>query len=175
VFLLSLDILLMMSDLHPKVQKVLDTYEIAYEIFLCDPELADTAAFCDHYGFKLDQSANTILVASKKIEPTKYAACVVLATAKLDVNKKVCQLLDIKRASFANGEETVQLTGMMIGGVVAIGIENMPIYIDEAVMKQPQVIMGGGNRSTKLLLNPKELQKLPDVEIIPELAKTKQE
>lgn len=160
-------------QLHPTVQKALDTHGITYEIFPCDPELADTAAFCEHYGFSLDQSANTILVASKKIEPTKYAACVVLGTTKLDVNKKVCQLMDIKRASFANGEETVNLTDMMIGGVTAIGIENLPIYIDAAVMEQKQVVMGGGNRSTKLLLDPEELKKLPNVQIIETLAKPK--
>lgn len=162
------------NEFHPKVQEALDANDIQYEVFPCDPGLADTAAFCEHYGFKLDQSANTILVASKKVEPTKYAACVVLATTKLDVNKKVCKLLEVKRASFANGEETVELTGMMIGGVVAIGIEDMPIYVDSAVMKQEKVVMGGGNRSTKLLLDPKELEKLPNVQIIEELAKPKE-
>lgn len=160
--------------LHLKVQKALDAHDIAHEVFPCDPELADTAAFCEHYDFKLDQSANTILVASKKIEPAKYAACVVLATTKLDVNKKVCKLLEVKRASFANGEETVRLTDMMIGGVVAIGVEDMPIYVDAAVMKQEKVVMGGGNRSTKLLLDPKELKKLPNVQIVEDLAKSKE-
>lgn len=161
------------SELHPAVQKALESHKIEYEVFPCDPDLADTAAFCEHYGFTLDQSANTILVASKKIEPTKYAVCVVLGTTKLDVNKKVCQLLGIKRASFANGEETTTLTGMMIGGVTAIGIGNLPMYVDAAVMERKQVVMGGGNRSTKLLLDPKELKKLPNIQIVEDLAKPK--
>ena len=76
----------------------------------CDPELADTTAFCEHYGFTLDQSANTIVVASKKTEPTKYAICVGLATTSLDVNKKVTALLGVKRASFADAETTEKLT-----------------------------------------------------------------
>ncbi len=33
--------------------------------------------------------------------------------------------------------------------------------------------MGGGNRSSKLLLNPQELLKLPHVEVIEGLAKPK--
>lgn len=159
--------------LHQKTQDALSAYNIAYEVLPCDPELADTTAFCEHYGFTLDQSANTILVASKKVEPTRYAACVVLGTTKLDVNKKVCQLLDVKRASFANSEETIQLTDMLIGGVTAIGIKGMPIYIDADVMEQQQVIMGGGNRSSKLLLNPQELKKLPNITIVEGLAKVK--
>ncbi len=162
------------TPLHPQAEKALKTHGLSYEVFPCDPELADTAAFCEHYDFTLDQSANTILVAFKKVEPTKYAVCVVLGTTKLDVNKKVCQLLDVKRASFANSEETVQLTDMMIGGVTAIGIEDLPIFVDAAVIDQKQIVMGGGNRSTKLLLHPDELKKLPNVQIVEDLAKPKE-
>jgi prolyl-tRNA editing enzyme YbaK/EbsC (Cys-tRNA(Pro) deacylase) len=162
-----------MSQLDPKVQAALDAHHITHEVLACDPDLADTAAFCEHYGFTLDQAANTILVASKKVDPTTYAVCVVLGTTKLDVNKKVCQLLGVKRASFASGDETVQQTGMMIGGVTAIGIDNLPIYVDDAVMKQDKVVMGGGNRSSKLLLDPQELTKLAGTEIVLDLAKPK--
>jgi prolyl-tRNA editing enzyme YbaK/EbsC (Cys-tRNA(Pro) deacylase) len=90
------------------------------------------------------------------------------------VNKKVSELMGIKRLSFATAEQTTEVTGMMIGGVVAIGIEGMPIYIDAAVFDNEEIVMGGGNRSTKLLLSPKELNKLPTVEIIENLAKPKE-
>lgn len=159
--------------IHPKTQAALQAHDITYEVLECDPDLADTAAFTEHYGFTLDQAANTILVASKKVEPTKYAVCVVLGTTKLDVNKAVCKLLGVKRASFASGDETVSLTDMMIGGVVAIGIEDLPIYIDQAVMDQEKVIMGGGNRSSKLLLDPAQLKKLPNAQVVENLAKPK--
>ncbi len=157
------------NALDPKVASALIDVGIAHRVIDCDPELADTAAFCEHYGYKLSQSANTIVVAAKN-EPA-YAACVVLASTRLDVNKKVCQLLGVKRASFANAEQTKELTGMMIGGVVAVGISNMPIYVDAAVMRQDEVVMGGGNRSSKLILNPSELKKLPGMEVIEGLAK----
>jgi prolyl-tRNA editing enzyme YbaK/EbsC (Cys-tRNA(Pro) deacylase) len=159
--------------LDPKVSQTLEHYGVTYEVLACDPELADTAAFCERYGFDLDQSANTIVVASKKAEPITYAVCVVLATTKLDVNKKVRQLLGVKKASFASGEETVKLTGMMIGGVTAIGIDDLPIYVDQAVMQRGSVIMGGGNRSSKVLLEPQELEKLPHVQIVQDLAMPK--
>jgi prolyl-tRNA editing enzyme YbaK/EbsC (Cys-tRNA(Pro) deacylase) len=95
----------------------------------------------------------------------------VLASTRLDVNKMVTKLLDIKRASFADGETTRQLTGMEIGGVTAIGISNHPIFIDAAVMDQPKVVMGGGNRSSKVVLTPNELLKLPNVSVVSELAR----
>ena len=161
-----------MSELASQVKTALDTSGIRYKVLACDPNLADTAAFCEHYGFTLEQAANTILVASRKSEPTKYALCVVLGTTRLDVNKKVCELLGVKRASFADAETTRELTGMEIGGVVAIGTNpEIPVYIDSLVLEQEKVVMGGGNRTSKLVLDPKELQKLPQANVINNLAK----
>ena len=96
-----------------------------------------------------------------------------LGTTRLDVNKKVSELLAVKRLSFADEETTMDLTGMMIGGVTPFGIDDLPIYVDRAVMEQVRVVMGGGNRSSKLLLNPNELTKLPNVVVVEGLAKPK--
>ncbi len=96
-----------------------------------------------------------------------------LGTTRLDVNQKVCELLGVKKASFADAETTMQRTSMLIGGVTAVGIADAPIYIDSAVMRTKEVVMGGGNRSSKLLLNPQELLKLPQVEVIEGLARPK--
>ena len=140
--------------------------DVVYEVLPCDPDMADTAAFCAHYGFAIEQGRNHLALEG-------YAACVVLGTTRLDVNKKVSELLTVKRLSFANEETTVDLTGMLIGGVTAFGIGDLPIYVDSAVMEQAQVVMGGGNRSSKLLLNPNELTKLPNVVVVEGLAKPK--
>lgn len=156
----------MISILAPKVVQTIAEYNLQVEEIACESDFADTATFVKKYGFTLDQSANTILVTSKKVEPPKYAVCVVLASTRLDVNKKVTKLLGVKRASFADAETTKQLTDMEIGGVVAIGILDLPIYIDEAVMKQKKVVIGGGNRTSKIVLSPQELLKLPSVEAV---------
>ena len=165
---------MLMTQLDPKVQRALDAHDLTYEVVEGDPNLADTTAFVEKYGFALDQSANAIIVASRKIDPPIYALCVVLATTRLDVTKAVVKHMGINRASFADAETTKELTGMMIGGVTAPGVEVMPIYIDAAVVKVPEVIMGGGNRSSKLLLNPHELLKLPNTEVVEGLAKPSQ-
>ena len=158
------------TKLHPSVEQALAEYGIAHEVLACDAELADTAAFCEHYGVSLEQAANTILVASRKVDPPKYAVCVVLGTTRLDVNKTVREKLAVKRLSFADAETTTKLTGMLIGGVTAIGTRDLPIYVDGAVMQQSEVIMGGGNRTSKLRLAPQQLAKLPGVEVIEGLA-----
>jgi prolyl-tRNA editing enzyme YbaK/EbsC (Cys-tRNA(Pro) deacylase) len=151
--------------LHPAVAESLKKYGIEQEVMACDPDMADTAAFCEHYKISPTQTANCIIAVGKS-EPLTYACCVVLATCKLDVNKKLSQLLGIKRCSFAGGEQTLDLTGMMIGGVTPFGVPEMPIYIDAAVMNNEKIVLGGGNRSSKLLLNPAELHKLPNVQIV---------
>ena len=159
-------------DLLPAVRDALVKYKIVHEVLECDPDLADTAAFCEKYGYKPEESANTIIITSRKVEPTIYCVCVVLATDRLDVNSAVRKLMGAKKVSFADAETTKDLTGMMIGGVTAPGIADLPIYVDANVLKAERIIMGGGNRSTKILIEPKELEKLPNVEIVTGLAKS---
>jgi len=157
--------------LHPAVAAAVAAAGIGAEILACDPDLADTAAFCAHYGYAPSQAANTIVVAAKT-DPVRYAACVALATTRLDVNKKVCAVMGVKKASFASADQTLALTGMMIGGVTVAGLPaDLPIYVDAAVMTCEKVIVGGGNRSSKLLLAPAELRKLPGVQVIEGLAR----
>ncbi|MDQ0850450.1 prolyl-tRNA editing enzyme YbaK/EbsC (Cys-tRNA(Pro) deacylase) [Arthrobacter sp. B3I9] len=156
--------------LQPSVADALGAHGISHEVLACSPDLADTAEFCEHYGFTLDQAANTILVSSKKVDPPRYAVCVVLGTTRLDVNRCVRNLLDVKRASFADAETTIAVTGMLVGGVTAAGIDGLPIYVDRAVMDTPRVVMGGGNRTSKIVLAPAELLKLPGLEVVEGLA-----
>ena len=92
---------------------LLEPLGVAYELFACDPGLADTAAFCAAYGFAPEESANTILVIGKG-DPPRYAACVVLAPNRLDVNRTVRDRLGTRKASFAPAESTREITGMEI-------------------------------------------------------------
>jgi prolyl-tRNA editing enzyme YbaK/EbsC (Cys-tRNA(Pro) deacylase) len=144
---------------------------VAYEIVPCDPELADTAAFCEAYGYRLDQSANAIVVVGKS-EPRIYAACLVLANTRLDVNGVVRRKFGVKKASFASAEETIEITAMQIGGVTPYGLPaGLPIWIDSRIMALERVIVGGGSRDRKLLVPPQSLAALPAAEVIEDLAK----
>jgi len=141
-----------------------------YELFACDPELADTAAFCAAYGFAMGESANTIVVIGKS-DPPRYAACVVLATHRLDVNRVVKGRLGTRKASFASQDETRALTGMAIGGVTAFGLpDGLPLWVDAAVMARERIVLGGGSRSWKVIAPPSILLTLPGVEVVEGLA-----
>src|SRR5438874_7584579 len=111
----------MAPDERAALESILDGTGVDYELFPCDPALADTSRFCAAYGFALEDSANTIVVVGKA-EPRRYAACVLLATHRLDVNRTVRAQLGTRKASFASAEETRDLTGMAIGGVTAFGL-----------------------------------------------------
>lgn len=159
-----------MDMMERRVRDELDRLDVAHELIACDPDLADTAAFCAHYGYPMNQSANTIVVASKRPQG-HHAACVVLSTTRLDVNKRVCGLLDVKKASFANPEATAELTGMLMGGVTPFGLpEGLAVYVDSRVMACEWVILGGGSRSLKVKIDPAVFDKIPDAEVIDDLA-----
>lgn len=148
----------------------LDALGVPYDIMPCDPELADTANFCAAYGIPLEDSANTILVAGRT-NPPPYAACVVLAHTRLDVNRVVKQRLGVRKASFADPEQTRKLTGMELGGVTVFGLPaDMPIWVDARVMARERIVLGGGNRSSKIAAPPGILLALPNVEVVESLA-----
>src|SRR5215467_11018355 len=144
-------------------EKVADTIGklgIGYELITIDPAFADTAAFCEKYGYPVERSCNTIIVASKK-EPKQFVACVVLAHTKLDVNKRVTKLMGVPKASFASAEEMMALTGMQVGGVTPFSLpQGMPLYIDDRIPSLDWIILGGGGRSLKIKTSPEALIKL---------------
>lgn len=156
--------------LHPAVRDVLEQLAVDHQVMACDPVLADTAAFIEAYGVPADRSANTIVVASKGAEP-RYVACVLLATTSLDVNNVVRREMGVRKASFAGADPVRELTGMEIGGVTPFGLPpELPVLVDARVMGPDWIILGGGNRSSKLRLAPDALRALPSLRVIEGLA-----
>lgn len=144
---------------------------LAYEEMECDPELADTAQFCEAYGIPLEKSANAILVASRKPEG-HHAVCVVLAHTRLDVNGTVRKKLGVRKVSFAPPDVTKELTGQEIGGVTIFGLpSDVPVWLDRHVMECDWVIVGAGSRSAKIKLDPTQLEGIAGYEVVDDLAK----
>ncbi len=157
-------------EVHPAVTAALERLGAEYEVLPCDPELADTLRFCEAYGFALEDSANTILVASKR-PPGRLAACVVLASTRLDVNHTVKAHLGVRRLSFASPETTLEVTGMEIGGVTPFGLgAELPVLIDSRVPTRERVVVGAGTRTAKIRCRPDVLTRLPSAEVVEGLA-----
>ena len=137
-----------------------------------DPTLADTAEFCAAYGSPLDGSANCVVVAGRRGEDTRYAACLVLASTRADVNSVVRKRLNARRASFAAMDDAVARSGMEYGGITPIGLpEDWPVLVDSAVAAAPAVVIGSGVRHSKLALPGPLAARLPGAEVIEGLAR----
>jgi prolyl-tRNA editing enzyme YbaK/EbsC (Cys-tRNA(Pro) deacylase) len=132
-----------------------------------DPDLADTAQFCAAYSSPLDRSANCVVVAGRRGEDTRYAACLVLATTRADVNGLVRKRLGARKASFAPMDDAVERTGMAYGGITAIGLpDGWPLLVDSAVAAAPAVVIGSGIRGSKLALPGELAARLPGAEVV---------
>jgi prolyl-tRNA editing enzyme YbaK/EbsC (Cys-tRNA(Pro) deacylase) len=151
---------LVAEPVRPRLQGGLWVSEI-------DPDLADTAAFCEHYDIGLDISANCVVVEARRAERTWHAACLVLATTRADVNGVVRKHLGARKISFASMDTAVSLTGMEYGGITPVGLPaDWPVLIDVNVMDQETVIIGSGIRGSKLLISTGVLASLPSAEVM---------
>ncbi len=132
-----------------------------------DPDLADTAEFCAHYGTPVWASANCVVILGKRGETEKLAACLVLATTRADVNGVARRRLDVRKASFAPMDRAVAESGMAYGGITPIGLPaDWPLLVDTAVAEAPEVVIGSGIRGSKLLVPGDLLAALPNAEVV---------
>jgi len=132
-----------------------------------DPGLADTAAFCEHYEIGLDVSANCVVVEARRADRVWFAACVVLAITRANVNGIVRKHLGARKISFAPMDAAVSLTGMEYGGITPVGLpDDWPILVDRNVIDQDRVIIGSGIRGSKLLAATEVLASLPNAEVL---------
>jgi prolyl-tRNA editing enzyme YbaK/EbsC (Cys-tRNA(Pro) deacylase) len=155
----------------PAVLGSMESLGIIFEEMACDPDLADTAAFCEAYDVPLDRSANTILVAARRPEG-QVVACLVLATTRLDVNGLVRQRMGVRKASFADAETTREMTGMEIGGVTIFGLPTeIPVWVDSRVLDNDWVVIGAGTRTAKIRLDPSQLEGIDGFEIVEDLGR----
>lgn len=132
-----------------------------------DPDLADTAAFCERYGVAMEESANCVVVAGRRGGVERLAACMILANTRADVNGVVRRSLDVRKASFAQVDVAVAETGMEYGGITPIGLpDGWPIFVDAAVAAAERVVIGSGVRRSKLVVAGSLVAALPGATVL---------
>ena len=157
------------AAVREEVAEIVARDHVGVEVMDCDPSLADTAAFCEAYGFALADSANAIVVIGKS-DPPAYAVCLVLATTRLDVNRAVRRRLGTRKASFAPPDTTARITGMTMGGVTPFALPpGLPVWVDAAVMTRDRIVVGGGSRSCKVVGPPSMLLSINGAEVVDDL------
>lgn len=137
------------------------------EIAGIDPALSDTVEFCEAYGVALADSANCVVVAAKRGGATAYAACVVPATGRADVNGLVRRHLGARKVSFAPMDAVLADTGMEYGGITPVGLpEDWPVLVDAEVAAHPGLVVGSGIRGSKLWVPGPLLAGLPGARVL---------
>lgn len=132
-----------------------------------DPNLSDTATFCEYYKVRMDQAANCVVLEAKRGDRNWVAACVILGSTRADVNGLARRTLDARKVSFAPMEQAVAQTGMEHGAITPIGLpKDWSILIDKAVVDSEYVIIGSGIRKSKLVVLGKILAGLPNVQVL---------
>lgn len=132
-----------------------------------DPELADTAAFCEAYGVTMAESANCVVVQGSRGDITRTAAVMVRATDRADVNKTIRKHLDVRKLSFASRDFAVEATGMEYGGITPIGLpQEWPVLVDEAVATEGWYVIGSGIRGSKVAVRGTALGHLAHAEVL---------
>ena len=149
-----------MAELHETVEEIYNSNLDKLEIFECKDEFSDTQSFCDHYGYKIEDSCNAILIKSKKPEEF-YSLFCVLGSNRLDVNHKAKKIMGARKVSFASKEEAEGITNQIYGGISPLGlVPDIKIYIDIQVLDREKIFIGAGNRVSKFFLTPDSLVEL---------------
>ena len=149
-----------MAELHKTVEEIYNTNLDKLEVFECEDEFSDTQSFCDHYGYKIEDSCNAILIKSKKPEEFYTLFCV-LGSTRLDVNHKAKSLMGARKVSFASKEEAEEITSQIYGGISPLGlVPEIKIFIDKQVLTIEKIFIGAGNRVSKFFLKPESLVEL---------------
>jgi len=149
-----------MAELHKTVEEIYNTNLDKLEIFECEDKFSDTQSFCDHYGYKIEDSCNAILIKSKKPEEFYTLFCV-LGSTRLDVNHKAKSLMGARKVSFASKEEAEEITSQIYGGISPLGlVPEIKIFIDKQVLTREKIFIGAGNRVSKFFLKPESLVEL---------------
>ena len=160
--------------LAPSVVQFLSHWSRSHEVGVAEinPTVADTSAFCDRYGVGLEVSANCVVIAARRADAVRMAACMVLATTRADVNGVVRRLLDARKASFASMDDAVALTEMEYGGITPLGLPSeWPIFVDAAAALPPHVVIGSGVRRSKVVMPGAALLDLPNAQLVDGLAR----
>ena len=141
------------------------------EVSPIDPQLSDTAAFCEKYGISAEVSANCVVLEAKRADRRWFAACLILASTRADINGVARRALAARRVSFAPMDEAVRVTGMEYGAITPLGLPaDWQILIDKRVQDADRVILGSGVRGSKLLVPGSFLTSIPGASVIEGLA-----
>ncbi len=159
------------------------TYNCINNIFLEDekdnilvaeinPEYMDGIKLCEQYNVDKKIGVNCLICECKRRENKSYVALLVPIGYKYNISSTVRKHTNSRMVSVAPLEYVLDETNMEYGSINPIGLpQEWKIFIDPKVMKVERIICGSGLQKSKLSLPSKYLLKLPNTELLENLAK----
>jgi Cys-tRNA(Pro)/Cys-tRNA(Cys) deacylase len=131
----------------------LDALGVAYELrsFDVDDEHLPAAEYARRLGVPESQVFKTLLVAGDRTGP---CFAVVGADAELDFKalSKVSANRSVEMVPLAR---LTAITGYVRGGTTALAAKkDLPVFLDEAALREPRISVSAGMRGVQLLLAP---------------------
>ncbi len=137
-----------------------------------DSEYMDGIKLCEHYDIDKKMGANCLICECKRGENKSYVALLVPTGYKYNMSSTVRKYTNSRMVSVAPLEYVLEQTKMEYGSINPIGLpQEWKIFIDPKVMEAERIICGSGLQKSKLSLPSKYLLKLPNAEVLDNLAK----
>lgn len=137
-----------------------------------DSEYMDGIKLCEHYNIDKKMGVNCLICECKRGENKSYVALLIPTGYKYNMSSTVRKHTNSRMVSVAPLDYVLEETKMEYGSINPIGLpKEWKIFIDPKIMEVEKIICGSGLQKSKLSLPSKYLLKLPNTELLEDLAK----
>ena len=144
--------------MHPKVSKVLIENRITYREVRHDSfsfPITSPMDFANALGYSLDRITKSVFLRSKSKD--KYVMAVCSMSRKLNF-AQLATLAGVAKLEVAEKQELADKVGYPINGVCPIGLSpGIQVFIDDALLAHPTVLIGSGEAAVEVELSPADL------------------
>ena len=138
----------------PKIRthaiRALEEQGVAYKLLLHDHRAMNVEEAAAERGVSIRQVVKTLLVRGPD---RKHLIALVRGDRRLSL-KKLARVARVKRLEMAPAADVPRITGYQVGAVAPVGLRrsDVPIYVDETILKEPQVSISAGRHDAGLEL-----------------------
>ena len=148
----------------PPASLALDKLGIEHRVFFHEGRVNSFEQAASERGQRPAQVVRSLLF---QIKPEEFL--MVLVAGPDQVNwRKLRQIVGRSRVRMATEDEVLEVTGYRVGTVSPFGMARpVKVMIDVSVLKEEEISIGSGVRSTAILMSSADLQRaLPDAEVV---------
>jgi Cys-tRNA(Pro) deacylase len=148
----------------PPASIALEKLNIPHQVFVHQTPVNSFEQAASDRNQRPEQVVRSILF---QIRPEEFWMVLMAGPAQIDW-KKLRQFAKRSRVRMATEEEVLEVTGYRVGTVSPFGLRNpIKVLIDSSVLKEEEVSIGSGVRSTAIILKTADLRHaLGEAEIV---------